>query len=206
MPLYENYYMRQCDPLWGKVICVNSSFSGDPDITLTWVKDSTFSSKSLELEDFDHCITIGNGCYIESLNRLAFQNGVVKLTSVKVNNSLPGVIIIGDNVTIQGASIVAYMNVTIEDNVTLGPNVTIMDSSGHPLYHRGTENEASLIKKNPILIKENAWIGMNSIILKGVTIGRNSIVGAGSVIRESIPDDSVAYGNPAIITPLKKDI
>ncbi|EOG2477056.1 TPA: acyltransferase [Serratia marcescens] len=206
MPLYENYYMRQCDPLWGKVTNVNSSFSGDPDITLTWVKDSTFPRKTLEPEDFDNCIAIGNGCYIESLNRLAFQNGIVKLTSVKVNESRPGVIIIGNNVVIQGVSIVAYENVTIEDNVTLGPNVTIMDSSGHPLCHRGTENEASLIKKSPVLIKENVWIGMNSIILKGVTIGRNSIIGAGSVIRENIPDDSVAYGNPAIITPLKKEI
>ena len=98
---------------------------------------------------------------------------------------------------LQGTSIIAYESVTIEDNVVLGPNVTIMDSSGHPLMCRGNGDEASRISSAPVLIKSHAWIGMGSIILKGVTIGSNAVVGAGSVVREDIPDYAIAYGNPA---------
>ncbi|MCT7525393.1 hypothetical protein N5T77_10065 [Aliarcobacter cryaerophilus] len=50
-----------------------------------------------------------------------------------------------------------------------------------------------------VVIKEGAWIGANSIILPGVTIGKNSVIGAGSIVTKSIPDFSVAVGNPAKI-------
>ncbi|MFC1730984.1 acyltransferase [candidate division KSB1 bacterium] len=48
-----------------------------------------------------------------------------------------------------------------------------------------------------VVIEENVHIGMNCVILPGVTVGRNSIIGAGSVVMQSIPSDSVALGNPA---------
>ena len=48
----------------------------------------------------------------------------------------------------------------------------------------------------PIVIEENAWIGMNCIILKGVRIGRNSIIAAGSVVTKDVPDNCIAGGVP----------
>lgn len=53
------------------------------------------------------------------------------------------------------------------------------------------------IKSKPILIKEGAFIGAHSIVLKGVTIGKYSVIGAGSVITKDIPDNEVWAGNPA---------
>ena len=52
------------------------------------------------------------------------------------------------------------------------------------------------VMKSPIRKKEGAWIGAHSLILKGVTIGKHSIVGAGSVVTRDIPDDEVWAGNP----------
>lgn len=53
------------------------------------------------------------------------------------------------------------------------------------------------IKSKPILIKEGAFIGAHAIVLKGVTIGKYSVIGAGSVITKDIPDNEVWAGNPA---------
>jgi len=112
-------------------------------------------------------------------------------------------LVIGDGVALQGTAIVAYQQVTIEDHVTFGPNVTLMDSSGHPLLGRGEADEAdeadeaARIVTAPVLIRKHAWIGMNAIILKGVTIGTHAVIGAGSVVSRDVPDYALATGNPA---------
>ncbi|MFT5758454.1 MAG: acetyltransferase-like isoleucine patch superfamily enzyme [Alteromonadaceae bacterium] len=207
MPIYQNIYLQEDSN--AKSISMNLGEPcycfGDMDLTLTWVTDPSFSEQHINAEDFKQAITIGSHCYIENLNRLAFHNGPVKLTSVKVNNRVPGKIQIGNGVALQGTAIVAYEKVVIEDNVTFGPGVTIMDSNGHPIRGRGTEDEASHINSSPVIIKQGAWIGLNAIILKGVTIGENAVIGAGSVVSQSIPDNAIAMGNPAkvvkIITP-----
>ncbi|AST06076.1 hypothetical protein AF2641_03870 [Anoxybacillus flavithermus] len=106
-------------------------------------------------------------------------------------------IVIGSNVGISGATILASSQIIIGDNVNIGANVTILDSDLHPInpYER-KKNSINVVKK-PVFIEDNVWIGMNSIVLKGVTIGKNSIVGAGSVVTKSIPPNCIAAGNPA---------
>ena len=49
----------------------------------------------------------------------------------------------------------------------------------------------------PVLLKKNSWIGAGAIILPGVTVGENSIVGAGSVVTKDVPDNTIVVGNPA---------
>ena len=61
----------------------------------------------------------------------------------------------------------------------------------------GAYKDWSNVKEDKVTIKDKAWIGFNSIILKGVTIGEGSIVGAGSVVTKDIPDWSIVGGNPA---------
>jgi galactoside O-acetyltransferase len=61
------------------------------------------------------------------------------------------------------------------------------------------------IRSAPVKICDNAWIGMNAVILKGVTIGENSIVGAGAVVTKSVPANVVVAGNPAVIVKELKD-
>ncbi len=106
--------------------------------------------------------------------------------------------------------------IVIEDNVFIAWGSTIYDHNSHSLDYRDREEDIlqqlrdyrlgqsfianknwEVVDSKPILIKSNAWIGMNCIILKGVTIGEGAIVGAGSVVTKDVPDWTVAGGNPA---------
>jgi acetyltransferase-like isoleucine patch superfamily enzyme len=106
---------------------------------------------------------------------------------------------IGDNVGISGATICASKKITIGDNVMLGSNVSIMDTDFHAINpdNRRHNHDSSQIKNKEITIEANVFIGTNSVILKGTFIGKNSIIGAGSVVSGKIPENSIAVGNPA---------
>lgn len=83
--------------------------------------------------------------------------------------------------------------VTIGDNVLIGPNVGIY-TAGHPLHFELRNEEWEFAC--PITIEDNVWIGGNVVLNPGVTVGRNSVVGSGSVVTKDIPADVVAAGNP----------
>lgn len=89
--------------------------------------------------------------------------------------------------------IVDDCDVFIGDNVMFGPNVTL-SVTGHPVYadYRRNGTQFSL----PISIGNSVWIGANTVVLPGVTIGENSVIGAGSVVTHDIPENTVAYGSP----------
>lgn len=86
----------------------------------------------------------------------------------------------------------------IEDDVNIGGDCKIYDTDMHSLnYEERVHLTEEHIKSAPIKIKKGAWIGAHSIILKGVTIGERSVVGSGSVVTKSIPNDQLWAGNPA---------
>lgn len=105
---------------------------------------------------------------------------------------------IGDGVQMSGASIVAYDQIAIDNNVFIGANCTIVDSDMHQLdpVDRISMRSAG-VATAPVHLEENVWLGMNVIVLKGVTIGRNTVVGAGAVVVRSLPPNVIAAGNPA---------
>lgn len=82
--------------------------------------------------------------------------------------------------------------ITIGKNVLIGPNVTLC-TTGHPIHpsHR-MDGTFSF----PITIGDNVWIGGNVFVLPGVSIGENSVIGAGSVVTKDIPANVIAVGNP----------
>lgn len=82
--------------------------------------------------------------------------------------------------------------ITIGKNVLIGPNVTL-STTGHAIHpaHRGDG-----MYSFPITIGDNVWIGGNVMVLPGVTIGENSVIGAGSVVTKDIPANVVAFGVP----------
>jgi acetyltransferase-like isoleucine patch superfamily enzyme len=84
--------------------------------------------------------------------------------------------------------------ITIEDNVMLAPKVCLL-SEAHPI----SPTERQTLTVGRIHIKKNAWIGANTTILKGVTIGENSVVAAGSVVSKDVPDNVIVGGTPAKI-------
>lgn len=110
-----------------------------------------------------------------------------------------GKIELGSNVGISNSTIVSAETVIIEDNVMIGGNCQIFDTDFHPIaYLDRLEHDAEGGKSKPIRIKEGAFIGANSMILKGVTIGRRSVIGAGSVVAKDVPDGEIWAGNPAV--------
>ena len=83
-------------------------------------------------------------------------------------------------------------HITIGKNCLIAPNVSIT-TTGHPV---DPELRAKKMYSFPVTIENNVWIGMGAIILPGVTIGENSIIGAGSVVTKDIPANVIAFGSP----------
>lgn len=92
-----------------------------------------------------------------------------------------------------GTSIRSAKKIVIGDSTMIASDVTITDSDWHDIYDR-TDYVAS---PKEVIIQENVWIGEKSLILKGSKIGKNSIIGAGSVVSGEVPDNVVFAGNPA---------
>ena len=90
-------------------------------------------------------------------------------------------------------TIVDDYTVTIGDNVLIAPNVTL-SVTGHPVHHELRKNGE--MYSFPITIGNNVWIGSHVVINPGVTIGDNSVIGAGSIVTKDIPPNVVAAGVP----------
>lgn len=109
-------------------------------------------------------------------------------------------IIIGNNVGMSSCVLWCHEKISIGDNVKIGANCVLIDTDSHsldPVKRRSPLTDGGI--SSPITIGNDVFIGMNCIVLKGVTIGDRTIVGAGSVVTNSIPNDCVVAGNPAKI-------
>ena len=103
-----------------------------------------------------------------------------------------------------GRQVYANFNLTLVDDthiyigdcVLIGPNVTIA-TAGHPIEPELRRQTAQF--NVPVHIGNNVWIGANSVVLPGVSIGENSVIGAGSIVTRDIPANVVAVGNPCRI-------
>ena len=127
-----------------------------------------------------------------------------------------GNISIGNRTYIGASSIISTNKIIIGDDVLISWGCTIVDNK-HSLISSERKNDVAEAKRHyenpetklnkdwnivdskPIIIKNKAWIGFNSIILKGVTIGEGAVVAAGSVVTKDVPDFAVVAGNPASI-------
>jgi acetyltransferase-like isoleucine patch superfamily enzyme len=107
-------------------------------------------------------------------------------------------IILRKDCGLSGATICAASKIEIGEYVGIGANTAIYDTDFHAIdpYERKFDN-FNKTKSAPIIINDFAWIGGNSIVLKGVTIGRGAIIGAGSVVTKNIPELTIYAGNPA---------
>jgi len=103
-------------------------------------------------------------------------------------------IIIGDNCGFSGVTISAKQKIFIGNDVLVGANVIISDFDWHNI--NPTMRRMDCVSSAPVVIHDNAFIGVNSIVWKGVTIGKNSVIGANSVVTRDIPDNVIAAGNP----------
>ena len=119
---------------------------------------------------------------------------------------------VGDFTLLNGALIMTEERIEIGSHCLISWNVGIADSDFHPLAPAQRLIDAHALapflqdrpprpklKTVPVVIGHNVWIGMNATILKGVTIGENSVVAAGSVVTKSVPPNVVVAGNPATV-------
>lgn len=110
------------------------------------------------------------------------------------------VITVGNNVGMSSATLWAHKSITIGDYVKIGGNTIIIDTDAHNMDYKIRRGQyTDWGKSASIVIKNDAFIGANCIILKGVTIGERVVVAAGSVVVNDVPDDCVVAGNPAKI-------
>lgn len=126
-----------------------------------------------------------------------------------------GKITIGDRTFIGGGMFVCIEEIEIGNDVMFSWGCTVVDNNSHSVkwserkddvvnWKRGLDENKigaykdwSNVKRAKVTIKDKAWIGFNSIILKGVTIGEGSIIGSGSVVTKDVPDWTIVAGNPA---------
>jgi len=101
---------------------------------------------------------------------------------------------IGNRCKIQAFSFIPD-GITIEDDVFVGPRVTFLNDKYPPSHGKGWKET---------LIKKEASIGAGAIILPGLTIGKNSMIGAGAVVTKNVPDNTTVVGNPAHILVKKQ--
>lgn len=102
---------------------------------------------------------------------------------------------IGDNCRINGAYIHAQYKIIIGQNTVIASGVNIIDSNGHQVISKNRTVGRDIPQE--IVIGDNVWIGINTIILKGTQIGSNSVIGANSVVKGIIPENVIVQGNPA---------
>lgn len=159
------------------------------------------------------CARVGTRLHLEGEIPLIMGNGRIELGNnvvvgrrntwiVGFKASVDAELIVEDDVEINYATHISVLkSVRIGAQTLIASNVQIFDNISHPLEadRRLRRETITLEEASPVVIGRNVWIASRAIILAGVEIGDNSIVGAGSVVTKSVPPDVVVAGNPARI-------
>ncbi len=133
-----------------------------------------------------------------NLRSTARSNPLGPNHAVIISTRRPGAILtIGDDFGMTGGSLVCDERVTIGDRVWIGANTIIADTDFHPLDPQRRSENPLAASTAPITIADDVFIGMNALILKGVTIGARAVVGAGSVVTSDVSPEAIVAGNPA---------
>jgi hypothetical protein len=141
-------------------------------------------------------ISIGDRSVLcsDSRNTALGVRGPVILRTLAVNAEID----IAGDVGLSGAVICAACSVSIGQGTLLGADVMIFDTDFHPVDHAARRYAPMPSETSaPILIGRNVFIGTRSTICKGVTIGDNSVIGAGSVVSSDVPPNTIYAGVPA---------
>lgn len=137
-------------------------------------------------------IRIGPGLWLRSSAR---SNPLAPAHPVVLSARQPGSrLVIGRGFAMTGGVLCAEESIEIGDRVTVGANCTIVDTDFHA---PGGAAHLTRGATAPVVIEDDVFIGMSALVLKGVRVGRGSVIGAGSVVTGDVPPGVIAAGNPA---------
>lgn len=160
----------------------------------------------IDAQDISAHVSIGNHCQISGSVIVVEGKGTIKIGNdcyfanyYDVPNSIrskgnSGLITIGNQCYLNGTKMVSENSIELE-KLCMVSDAIIMDSDAHSI-EINRWNPKAVVRTKPIYIAENVWIGSKSAILKGVTIGKNSVVGLGTIVRQLVPENVVVIGNP----------
>lgn len=132
-------------------------------------------------------ILIGDNC---SFNSNGYQNHIgLNHRCILTTMNAGAQLVLGKNVGVSSSSITSFKSVVIGDNVRIGANCVITDGDFHL-------DDPRVGEPRPIVIEDNVWLGYGVIVMKGVRIGRNSIIGMNSVVTKDVPPNCIAAGTP----------
>jgi acetyltransferase-like isoleucine patch superfamily enzyme len=141
-------------------------------------------------------ITLGNDVLINSRydsNPAGIPHPTI-LAALEPHSS----IVIGDGTGISGASLVARRSITVGGRVLIGSGACVWDSDFHPLAAgRRRVHPTRDAVSAPVVICDDAFVGAQSLVLKGVTVGYRAVIGAGAVVTKDVDADTIVGGNPA---------
>lgn len=182
-PHYLNVlYIRLESRIWSLINIISAKLWG-----IEIGKNCKFRGKTVWRKLPSTNIIIGNNCSFNSSHRsnlIGIYNPCM-LSTLKKNATIQ----IGNNCGFSGTVIGSAKFIKIGDNVRCGANTMITDSDWH------TEDPRTGIDK-VVIIENNVWLGYGVKVLKGVHIGENSLIGAGSIVTKDIPANVIAAGNP----------
>lgn len=164
-------------------------------------KNITFYGKPIVRRYPNSTIRLGDDCKFNSARNSVSIGLLQPCAFVTLTENAK--IIFGKNSGASGLRIQARSTITIGDNVLIGAGCTILDNDSH--HADPHKREQNVIPSRPIHIEDNVFIGLQCLILKGVTIGKNSVIGANSVVFNDIPENSIALGNPCKVI-MRKNI
>jgi acetyltransferase-like isoleucine patch superfamily enzyme len=172
------------------------------------------------IEVGEHTVIDSSSCFKKFFSRLPVGLKLGKhitLQSPELATEAQGYIEVGDYSYLSSACIASYSKIIIGSHVFIAGGVTIVDTDFHPMDASarledtiaistvGDKSKRPKFSTLPVTIEDGVWIGFNATILKGVNIGKGSVVEPGAVISKDVPPYSIAYGNPAQIKPIEDE-
>jgi acetyltransferase-like isoleucine patch superfamily enzyme len=189
-----------------------SNVGADRRVENDWWKDPI--PLNVEFGEGFYCETAQIFRFIKTKapHALVFGNHVSCYAGCSFALGVNGSVVVGNFTLLNGAIVMAEERIEIGSHCLVSWNVGIADSDFHPLEPAQRLIDAKALapfykdrpprprlETRPVKISDNVWIGMHAIILKGVTIGENSVVAAGAVVTKSVPANTVVAGNPAVV-------
>lgn len=159
-----------------------------------------FFKNKIYFKKLEFPIFVYKSHFIENRKNIQFCKNITIPQNCYIS---PIELVVGHN-TWLGINAIILGKVAIGSDVMIGPNVCIVGAN-HKIEDINKKMINSGLSIKGIEIKDDVWIGANSVVLDGVTIHKGAVIGAGSIVTKDIPEYAIAYGNPAKVVKYRNE-